>query len=263
MSTQYANLGVFLVEPSATQQHIIRNYLQEMGITDITCCESGSDVFANLKKRPVDLIVSAMYLPDMTGSELVYELRQNDDGYEMAFMLISSETNLTSLEPIRQAGAIAILPKPFSTEELQIALAATVDYLNPQKATLEHFDIEDVSVLLVDDSPLALKYISRILNDIGIENISQVHDGSAAINLLEQRYFDLIVTDYNMPDVDGLQLTTYVRDQSTQKNIPIIMITSERNSQRLAAIKHAGVSAVLDKPFEPASIRSFIVNLLN
>ena len=66
-----------------------------------------------------------------------------------------------------------------------------------------------------------------------------------------------------MPDIDGLQLTSFIREQSEQKTIPIIMITSEQDSQRLAAIQHAGFSAILDKPFEPASIRNFIINLLN
>lgn len=263
MTTQYANLHVFLVEPSSTQQIIIRNYLKQAGITDIICCHSGTEVFTKLAESQPDLIISAMYLPDITGSELLYKLREEEDRYDMAFMLISSETNLASLEPIRQAGAIAILPKPFSAKELHIALSATIDYLNPKKAVLDHFDIEDIAVLLVDDSPLALKYISKVLNDIGIENITQVNDGSEAIPLLEQQYFDLIVTDYNMPDVDGLQLTSYIRDKSEQKTIPIILITSEQDSKRLAAIKHAGVSAVLDKPFEPASMRDFIIQLLN
>jgi len=262
MTTQYSNLRVCLVEPSTTQQHIIKNYLLQSGINEITCCNSGAELFSNLGEAQPDLIISAMYLPDMTGSELVYKLRE-DDEYDMAFMLISSETNLSSLEPIRQAGAIAILPKPFTAEELQIALSATVDFLNPEKIALSHLDIEDVAVLLVDDSPLALKYISKILNDIGIENITQVNDGSEAIPLLQECYFDLIITDYNMPDIDGLQLTSFIRGQSEQKTIPIIMITSEQDSQRLAAIQHAGVSAILDKPFEPASIRSFIINLLN
>jgi len=66
-----------------------------------------------------------------------------------------------------------------------------------------------------------------------------------------------------MPDVDGLQLTNYIRDESEQKTIPIIMVTSEQDSKRLAAIKHAGVSAILDKPFETTSIRDFIMQLLN
>jgi two-component system chemotaxis response regulator CheY len=262
MTTQYSNLHVCLVEPSTTQQHIIKNYLLQSGINEITCCNSGAELFSSLGEAQPDLIISTMYLPDMTGSELVYKLRE-DDEYDMAFMLISSETSVSSLEPIRQAGATAILPKPFTAEELQIALSATVDYLNPKKAILNHLDIEDVSVLLVDDSPLALKYISKILNNIGIENITQVKDGSEAIPLLQECYFDLIITDYNMPDVDGLQLTSFIRGQSEQKTIPIIMITSEQDSQRLAAIQHAGISAILDKPFEPASIRNFIINLLN
>jgi two-component system chemotaxis response regulator CheY len=188
MTTQYANLHVILVEPSTTQQHIIRNYLTQAGINDIICCNSGAELFTSLSRTQPDLIISAMYLPDMTGSELLYTLRE-DEEYDKAFMLISSETNLSSLEPIRQAGAIAILPKPFTAEELQIALSATVDYLNPEKAILNHFDIEDIAVLLVDDSPLALKYISNILNDIGIEKITQVNDGSKAIPLLQECYF--------------------------------------------------------------------------
>ncbi len=263
MNTDYISLHVFLVEPSHTQQRIINHFLQNLGITHITCCQSGAEVFTQLKTVAADLIISAMYLPDMTGSDLVFKLREYDKSYDMAFMLISSETHLSALEPIRQAGAIAILPKPFSVDELNIALSATVDFLSPKKAQLDHFDIEDVDVLLVDDSPLALKYISKILNDIGIENITQVSDGSEAITQLREKYFDLIVTDYNMPDIDGLQLTNYIRDKSEQKTLPIIMITSEQDSKRLAAIKHAGVSAILDKPFEPASIRDFIVQLLN
>jgi len=263
MTIDYVTLHVFLVEPSSTQQRIISNYLQQLGITNIICCQSGEDVFSNLKTVSADLIISAMYLPDMTGSDLVFRLREYDKNYDMAFMLISSETNINALDPIRQAGAIAILPKPFSVNELNIALSATIDFLSPEKVQLDHFDIEDVAVLLVDDSPLALKYISKILNDIGIENITQVNDGSEAITQLGKKYFDLIVTDYNMPDVDGLQLTNYIRDKSEQKTIPIIMITSEQDSKRLAAIKHAGVSAILDKPFEPTSIRDFIMQLLN
>ncbi len=263
MSTQFSDIHVFLVEPSMTQRHIIQKYLEQLGISDITYCPSGDSVFDNLAHSQPDLIISAMYLPDMTGTELIHKLREYDENYDMAFMLISSETNIKNLDPIRQAGAIAILPKPFSIEELKIALTATNTFLHPEKANLEHFDIEETSVLIVDDSPLSLKYIRRILSDLGIENITQASDGSEAIPLLEIKYFDLIITDYNMPEVDGLQLTTYIREQSMQKTTPIIMITSEQNQQRLAAVQHAGVSAILDKPFEPTSIREFIINLLN
>jgi len=225
--------------------------------------ESGGETIDLLEHSSPDLIMSSMYLPDMTGVDLVHAIRKDSDSYDMAFLLISSETKIDYLEPIRQAGAVAILPKPFSTHELDIALSATLDYLNPQQLELNHLDTEDISVLVVDDSPTSLKYISKILNDIGIDQITQASNGKDAFDLINNHFFDLIVTDFNMPEMDGLQLINSIRSESSQKTIPILMVTSEQNKNRLAAVKQAGVSAVLDKPFEPTSIRNLITQLLN
>jgi two-component system chemotaxis response regulator CheY len=181
----------------------------------------------------------------------------------MAFLLISSETNINYLEPIRQAGAIAILPKPFTSNDLDIALSSTLDYLNPQKLELNYLDIEDIKVLAVDDSPTSLKYITKILNDLGIDQITLATNGQQAFELFNSHAFDLVVTDFNMPEMDGLQLTSSIRAESVQKSVPILMLTSEQNKSRLAAVKKAGVSAILDKPFEPATMRKLISQLLN
>lgn len=259
---QLSALHVFLVEPSHTQRLIIRQHLVDAGIHDVECLNSGAEMLAELKHASPDLIISSMYLPDMTGVDLVHAIRKDSASYEMAFLLISSETNIKYLEPIRQAGAIAILPKPFTQQELNTALGSTLDYLHPQKANLEHFDVADLRVLVVDDSEFSLKFISRILGDIGIENITLAHDGKQAFELFNQHYFDLIVTDFNMPEMDGLQLIQRIRTSNGQKTVPILMVTSEQNQNRLAAVEKAGVSAVLDKPFEPASIRQLIINLL-
>jgi len=260
---EFIDLQVFLVEPSHTQQHIIKQFLLDLGISNIMSLNSGKETLEQLIHSSPDLIMSSMYLPDMTGADLVHEIRKDSYSYDMAFLLISSETNINYLEPIRQAGAIAILPKPFTSKELDIALSATLDYLNPKQVELEHLDIDDINVLVVDDSPTSLKYISKILNDIGIEQITQAKDGQQAISLIDTQTFDLIVTDFNMPEMDGLQLTNSIRAESNQKTIPILMITSEQNESRLAAVKKAGVSAILDKPFEPESIRKLISQLLN
>ena len=260
---EFTDLKVVLVEPSHTQQLIIKQNLSEFGISDISTQVTGTSILDQLYSNPPDLIISAMYLPDMTGVELVHAIRQSSSAFDMAFLLISSETQIRYLEPIRQAGAIGILPKPFNLEELDIALSATLDYLNPNKVSLDHFDIEDLKVLIVDDSKLSQRFIIRILNDMGIELISTAENGEQAANLLQQEYFDLIVTDLNMPKMDGLQLTQYVRRETTQQSIPILMITSEQNQGRLAAVEKAGVSAVLNKPFEPSAIRNLIIHLLN
>ncbi len=260
---EFTDLQVLLVEPSNTQQMVIRHLLQDCGISDINCIDSGWQILDSLKRHSPDLIMSAMYLPDMTGVDLVHKIRESPDSYDMAFVLISSETSIKYLEPIRQAGAIAILPKPFTSKQLDLALSATIDYLNPQQIKLDHLDNEDISILLVDDSPFALKYVNKILEDIGISSISHATDGKEALELINQHYFDLIITDYNMPEMDGLQLAISIRSESNQKTIPIIMLTSEQNRSRLAAIKKAEFAAVVDKPFNPGVIRSLITQLLN
>jgi len=259
-----AGLNVFLVEPSHTQQLIISQHLQACGITAITCLSSGGETLSLLRQARPDLVISSMYLPDMTGADLIHSIRKDSESYDMAFLLISSETSIKYLEPIRQAGAIAILPKPFSDRELQTALAASVDYLQPQKANLTHLDIEDIQVLLVDDSEFSRKYIQRVLNNIGIQNITCVSNGKQALQLFQEHYFDLVVTDFNMPEMDGIQLAEAIRgDVRHLPDVPILMVTSEQNRNRLAAFGKAGISAVLDKPFEPESIKRLIVQLLD
>ena len=263
LDQQLTTLHVFLVEPSHTQQVIIGQHLACAGIHDIKYLASGAEALVELSQGLPDLIISAMYLPDMTGVDLVHTIRKDSASYEMAFLLISSETSIKYLEPIRQAGAIAILPKPFNQTELDAALSATVDYLHPEQAHLDHYDIADLRILVVDDSSFSRTFITRMLNDIGIENIVEAEDGKQALDLFEKQYFDLIVTDFNMPKMDGLQLIKKIRASDDQQTVPILMVTSEQNQNRLAAVEKAGVSALLDKPFEPATIRKLIVRLLN
>ncbi|MDX8125657.1 response regulator [Methylomonas sp. EFPC1] len=260
---QLANLQVFLVEPSHTQQQIISHFLHACDINDITCLNTGAELFERLQHSRPDLIISSMYLPDMTGVELVTSLRKHDESYEMAFLLISSETNIKYLEPIRQAGAIAILPKPFTRQALETALHSTLEYVRPEKLNLTHLDIEDLSVLLVDDSEFSLKYLTRVFENIGVGQIVTAHDGKQGLQMFNQQYFDLVVTDYNMPQMDGLQLVDHIRNHSERGSVPILMVTSEQNESRLAAIEKSEVSAILDKPFEATSIKRLLINLLN
>lgn len=260
---ELSNLQVFLVEPSHTQQLIIIQYLQSFGISDIRCVATGKELFERLQHSRPDLVVSTMYLPDMTGVELVHALREDGASYEMAFLLISSETNIKYLEPIRQAGAIAILPKPFTRDAMHTALQSTLEYVHPERLGLEHMDIEDLRVLLVDDSEFSLKYLTKVFNNIGIDQLAIARDGKQGLQLFSQYYFDLVVTDYNMPEMDGLQLVEHIRNHPERGSTPVLMVTSEQNQSRLAAIEKSDVSAILDKPFEPTSIKRLLLNLLN
>ena len=218
---------------------------------------------AFVKKYPPDLIISSMYLSDTSATDLLILLRKENPDHDINFMLISSETAFSALDPIGQAGVIAILPKPFVHSDLQRALSTTLDYINPEEVQLANYEITELNVLVVDDSSMARKHITRVLNNMGIQYITTAINGLDAIEKLEQATFDLVVTDFNMPEMDGQQLIEHVRNEMGNSFIPIVMVTSENNEARLGNVQQAGVSAICDKPFEPESVREILFKVLD
>ncbi|MES9970615.1 MAG: response regulator [Candidatus Thiodiazotropha sp.] len=256
-------LVVLLVEPSFTQQRAIMRQLSQLGIEQITTAKTGEEALQVMRGEHPDLAISTLYLSDMTGTDLVHTMRSDSSLADMAFMLISSETRFRYLDPIRQAGAVAILPKPFKLAELRIAMNSVLEYIDPDLLELESFCPEDLEVLVVDDSSMARKHITRVLKTLGIERISSANDGREAVEIIANNYFDLVVTDYNMPNMDGKELIDHIRTASNQSSIPVLMVTSEENENRLAAVQQAGVSAICDKPFETNVVRDLIQKALS
>ena len=256
-------LSVVLLEPSVAQQKIITRYLNEQGVKDISGFENGNEALAYIQAETPDLVISALYLPDMTGTELMHTMRNDAATQNIVFMLISSETSFYALDPVRQAGAVAILPKPFDQEQLRAALYSTIELLDPHELVLDSFDSRDLKVLVVDDSRLARAHVTRVLRSMGIEDITTVTDGAEAVPVLESNLFDLVITDYNMPEMDGERLVNHIRNHSMQSSVPIIMVTSEEDDIRLAAARQSGVSALSDKPFAPDNIRRLISRLIS
>jgi two-component system chemotaxis response regulator CheY len=179
-------------------------------------------------------------------------------------VLISSETNPYNLEDVRQAGTVAILPKPFLRPQLLSALNNTLDFLNAEEEREDASDINyaNMKVLIVDDSKVARRHIRNVLERIGLEDFTEVADGQEAIPLIDSVLYDLVITDYNMPVVDGLALVDYIRTKSVQGSVPILMVSSVSDENRLAAVMDAGVSAIFDKPFEISSVRKYVRQLL-
>ncbi len=261
---EIADLSILLIEPSSTQLKVIIQHLQDEGIVNIEGVSTAEQAKASLQGFQPDLIVSAMYLPDKMATELIAELKHDDACKDIPFMLISSETSPVILDIVRQSGVVAILPKPFNHDDLKRALKTTIEYIDPEELELEYYDIEKLRVLVVDDSNLARKHITRVLNNMGINNIVAAKDGAEAVALFQQQSeaFDLIVTDYNMPEMDGQQLTQYIREEMNNAFIPILMVTSEHDETRLSNIQKAGVSAIFDKPFEPQTVKEVLYRIL-
>jgi len=257
-----AELYILMVEPSKSQAKFIHRELKNAGITHFDVAINGQSSLDVMTQFKPDLVISAMHLPDMTATELVYKMREDENLKDVAFMLISSETGFDYIDPIKQAGVTGILPKPFKSEQLKRGLYNTLDILNPDALELGDFKAEDLKVLIVDDSTMARNHIKRVLKGLGIEDITEADDGASAVPLLDEHFFDFVVTDYNMPKMDGKALLEHIRSRSNQRSIPVLMVTSEGNMGNLAAVEQAGVSGICDKPFESDTVRALIQTMM-
>lgn len=263
MFNGFSDLIVYLVEPSAVQARMIVSVLTQVGVRSVVHFENGGQMFAVLHNAPPSLVISALYLSDMQGTELVSLLRKDSATEHTPFILISSETRPHVLDPVRQSGVCGILPKPFSEDQLRTALRNTLDYLDADSPLdVDPIELESLKVLLVDDSPTALGFFRRVLKNLGMSNFLEAENGREAIAIIQDTMVDLVVTDYNMPELDGKGLVDFIRQQSWQKGVPILMVTSEADEGRLAAIEEAGVSGICDKPFEPATVRALLTKIL-
>ncbi len=250
------------------QRKIIVNNLKEAGIQQIESVEDDQAALKELQRFMPDLIISSIYFENRTVVDLIQTINRlqketTSVSHEPLFMVISSETRLQALDPIRQAGVIAILPKPFERQELERALINTLDYLDLDEIDLETYDPNSMRVLVVDDSSTARNFICKTLQKLGIQQLTQVNSGKKAIETLNEQSFDLIVTDYNMPEMDGKALTEFVRTNTELTHIPILMVTSEKSQAVLSGIYQVGVSAICSKPFEVNQVRDLLTKIMN
>ena len=106
-----------------------------------------------------------------------------------------------------------------------------------------------MKILVVDDFATMRRIIKNILRQIGFTNIVEADDGSTALPILEKEHIDLVITDWNMPKMSGLELIKAIRANPTTKDIPILMVTAEALKENIIEAVKAGVNNYVVKPF--------------
>jgi len=120
----------------------------------------------------------------------------------------------------------------------------------------------NMPVLIVDDYKTMLRIIRNLLRQLGFTNIDEATDGSQALQKLRQANFELIISDWNMEPMTGLQLLREVRADAKLKHIPFIMVTAESKSENVIAAKEAGVSNYIVKPFNAETLKGKMVSVI-
>ncbi|RYG62163.1 MAG: response regulator [Alphaproteobacteria bacterium] len=120
----------------------------------------------------------------------------------------------------------------------------------------------NMRILVVDDAQTMRRIIVNLLRQLGFTNMTEADDGTTAWEKLSTEHVDLIISDWNMPKMTGIDLLKRVRESETYKNTPFIMVTAEGKRENVIAAVQAGVSNYIVKPFNAATLKEKMTKVI-
>lgn len=113
---------------------------------------------------------------------------------------------------------------------------------------------QKMKFLVVDDFSTMRRIVRNLLKELGFANVDEAEDGQIALQKLQAGGFDFVVTDWNMPNMDGLTLLQTIRATPNLKHLPVLMITAEAKKENIIAAAQAGANGYIVKPFTAATL---------
>ncbi|MFV0265130.1 MULTISPECIES: chemotaxis response regulator CheY [Kluyvera] len=113
---------------------------------------------------------------------------------------------------------------------------------------------KNLRFLVVDDFATMRRIVRNLLKDLGFNNVDEAEDGQDALARLRESKFDFVISDWNMPNMDGLELLSEIRKSSELSHLPVLMVTAEAKKENIIAAAQAGASGYVVKPFTAATL---------
>ncbi len=120
----------------------------------------------------------------------------------------------------------------------------------------------DPRFLIVDDFSTMRRIVRNLLKEIGFNNAEEAEDGAVALNLLRSSKFDFVVSDINMPNMDGFALLSNVRADENLKGIPFLMVTAEAKKEDIVRAAQNGANGYIVKPFTKATLEEKVQKIM-
>lgn len=115
-----------------------------------------------------------------------------------------------------------------------------------------------MKILIVDDFSTMRRIIKNLLRDLGYNNTQEADDGTTALPMLKSGDFDFLVTDWNMPGMQGIDLLKEVRADADLASLPVLMVTAEQKREQIVEAAQAGVNGYIVKPFTAQTLKEKI-----
>jgi len=114
---------------------------------------------------------------------------------------------------------------------------------------------KNMKILIVDDFSTMRRIVKNLLRDLGFNNTQEADDGLTALPMLKKGDFEFVVTDWNMPGMQGIDLLKNIRADAELKHLPVLMITAEAKREQIIEAAQAGVNGYIVKPFTAATLK--------
>jgi two-component system chemotaxis response regulator CheY len=120
----------------------------------------------------------------------------------------------------------------------------------------------DARFLIVDDFSTMRRIVRNLLKEIGFSNTEEAEDGQVALTMLRATKFDFVVSDINMPNMNGFELLKHIRSDEALKGIPVLMVTAEAKKEDIVAAAQGGASGYIVKPFTKATLEEKVQKIM-
>jgi two-component system chemotaxis response regulator CheY len=122
---------------------------------------------------------------------------------------------------------------------------------------------KSMKILVVDDFPTMRRIVRNLLKELGYTNVDEAEDGVAGLAKLRSGSFDFVVSDWNMPNLDGLSMLKEIRADASLSHLPVLMVTAEAKKENIIAAAQAGANGYVVKPFTAATLDEKLAKIID
>jgi len=252
-------LSILIVDDSISMCSMMRSALVESGFKKVNAVNSARKALAMLKSTHIDLVLCDWNMPEMSGIDLLTEVRKYPKFINVRFIMVTGSNIAGSVKTALAYGVSDFIAKPFSPE----ILLSKIQALPVSEAVVINEDFKMLKILLVEDSLSTRALIKSLLLSLGVSNVQETDSAEDAQDWLKQgNLVDIVLCDWNMSDISGLDFLKWLRMKGATKHIPFVMITSENKQDKIDHAIAAGVDEYLIKPFRISELSNKISRLV-
>lgn len=252
----YISKRAIVIDDAATIRRILVESLTQMGfsLSNITAEKNGRQALDALGKAKFDLIISDWEMPEMDGMTLLEKVKKDSSTRDIPFLMVTSVDDKEKIKKAFTCGADQYVTKPFSQKMLE----QTIHQLLVAPSVFG-----EKRVLVVEDSPSMRAILVKNLQQAGfkVSNIIQAENGDDAIALLCADPVQVVLTDWHMPKMNGLEFLKKVKARTEFKNVQFLMVTSESGEKQIQQAIQAGVMDYIIKPFNSIELQKKLINI--